>query len=305
MTTVAAIAHALKGQRTRQGWIAHCPVAGHGRGRGDRTRSLSLAEGRGGSVLMKCFAGCDWWEIKEALRSLDLWPQEKTGPKILSRCVAGRPHRTESRDHQQRTVQARAIWHEALPVEGTIAEDYLQSRGITILPPPTLRFCPAITHAPTRCVLPAMVAAVQGPDGAIVAIHRIYLSPDGGGKADIAPVKMSLGPTKGGAIRLCAIGPTLCIAEGIETGLSVFAATGIPTWAALSAVGMKELVLPKLRMAAEVIIAADGDEVGMEAAYVAAARWHHEGRIVRIAVAPQKQDFNDILVKNEPQERSA
>jgi phage/plasmid primase-like uncharacterized protein len=138
-----------------------------------------------------------------------------------------------------------------------------------------------------------------------VAVHRTYLSPEGSGKADIAPVKMSLGPTKGGAIRLCPVGQTLCISEGIETGLSVFVATGIPTWAALSSGGMKPLVLSNLPLAAEIIIAADGDPVGVDAARDAAARWHRKGRKVRIAIAPQNQDFNDLLVGNELRRLSA
>ena len=67
----------------------------------------------------------------------------------------------------------------------------------------------------------------------------------------------------------------------------------IPSWAALSAVGLERLVLPEL--VAEVVIAADNDPRGVQAANVAAARWQAEGRMVRIALPPAGQDFNDVL----------
>jgi len=44
----------------------------------------------------------------------------------------------------------------------------------------------------------------------------------------------------------------------------------------------------------EVLIAADPDPVGLEAARVAARRWHGEGRIVRIVQPPEGTDFNYI-----------
>jgi putative DNA primase/helicase len=84
----------------------------------------------------------------------------------------------------------------------------------------------------------------------------------------------------------------MAVSEGIETGLSFQQATGIPTWAALSAGGMKRLVLPL--EAREVLIAADADEVGLQAATEAAARWHAEGRRVRIVKPPEGLDFNEL-----------
>lgn len=69
-------------------------------------------------------------------------------------------------------------------------------------------------------------------------------------------------------------------------------ATGIPTWAALSAGGMKKLLLPS--DVREVLIAADADEVGLDAAEEAASCWHAEGRKVRIVKPPEGLDFNDL-----------
>jgi putative DNA primase/helicase len=107
---------------------------------------------------------------------------------------------------------------------------------------------------------------------------------------------MMLGRCAGGAVRLAPATSVLAVTEGIETGLSVLQATGIPTWAALSAPGMAALRLPALPMAAEVIIFADHDAVGIRAAEAAIYRWHGEGRVVRLArPSTPGTDFNDVL----------
>jgi hypothetical protein len=139
-----------------------------------------------------------------------------------------------------------------------------------------------------------MVAAVIRPDQppGIIGVHRTFLLPDGSGKAGFEPNKMSLGPIGGGGVPLAAPGAKIAVSEGIETGLSFQQATGIPTWAALSAGGIKRLVLPP--DAQEVLIAADADKVGLVAAHKAASRWHVEGRRVRIVKPPEGLDFNEL-----------
>jgi hypothetical protein len=141
-----------------------------------------------------------------------------------------------------------------------------------------------------------MVAAVTTCPGTdVVAIHRTYLNPNGSGKADVDPDKMSLGPIVGGAIRLGPPAPEMAIAEGIEDGMTILQETGIPVWAATSASAMRSMVLPALPMAAEVVVCSDPDPVGQRAVDVAAARWISEGRSVRVAVPPNRMDFNDVL----------
>jgi putative DNA primase/helicase len=106
------------------------------------------------------------------------------------------------------------------------------------------------------------------------------------------PVKMMLGPRRGGAVRLAVAGQTLAIGEGLESCLSVMQATGIPTWAALSTSGLKTLSLAA--DVRDVILLADGDDAGKRPAQQAARRWKNEGRRVRIARPPKGTDFNDI-----------
>ena len=77
--------------------------------------------------------------------------------------------------------------------------------------------------------------------------------------------------------------------------------TGIPTWAALSAGGLRRLVLPPAPNAGLVTIAADADVVGIEAARVAALRWKGEGRQVRVIVPSRPgTDFNDLIMQASP-----
>ena len=65
--------------------------------------------------------------------------------------------------------------------------------------------------------------------------------------AKAPPGKKMLGPVAGGSVRLSAIGEDghLGIAEGIETALAAQAIFGIPTWAALSADGMRQWQWPQ------------------------------------------------------------
>ena len=136
-----------------------------------------------------------------------------------------------------------------------------------------------------------MVAAVM-LDGRIVGVHRTFLRTDGRGKADLAPDKMTVGRCKGAAVPLAPAESMLAVAEGIESALSILAA-GLPTWAALSAGGIRNLILPAA--VRQVTIAADPDPVGLIAARAAARRWQAEGRSVAIARPPLGHDFNDLL----------
>ncbi len=64
------------------GFVARCPVQGHGKGRGDRNPSLSLSEGDDGKVLLRCHAGCTIEDVvaEADLSMMDLFePPERNG----------------------------------------------------------------------------------------------------------------------------------------------------------------------------------------------------------------------------------
>jgi hypothetical protein len=237
-------------------------------------------------VLLKCFKGCDFEAIIFALGfERDLY--------LASGSV--RVAKDAGHERKDRIACASLLWDSALPAVGTLAHEYLRSRGIRIEPPWTLRFS-MLKHRPSGLWLPAMVAAVVDVNAEFVGIHRTYLRPDGNGKANVEPVKMSLGPIGGGAVRLSPISENLILCEGIETGLSI--AQAIPdasVWVALSSSGLRIIELP--RQVRTVTIAADNDETG-EKARAVAQRLVGEGRTVRIAQPSIGGfDFNDVLQK--------
>lgn len=142
------------------------------------------------------------------------------------------------------------------------AWQYLQGRQLNInkkmlVDGDSIRFHPALPYYNEDQELegnfPAIVAAIRDVDGNLITLHRIYLSK--GEKEDMPYVakakKMMPIPegldVNGGAIRL---GDPfeegyLGIAEGVETALSAFRATGIPTWSTVNATLMKSIEIPE------------------------------------------------------------
>ena len=66
-----AVAKILGGRRVSGGFLCHCPVAAHGKGRGDVHPSLTVADGDR-ALLYTCHAGCDPRAIRAAIDRLDL-----------------------------------------------------------------------------------------------------------------------------------------------------------------------------------------------------------------------------------------
>jgi putative DNA primase/helicase len=283
--TAAEIAAALgKARREGRGWRTECPVH-HG-------HSLNLADGRDGKLLVTCWAGCSAAAIFEELRRLDL---DSGPPAAIAREIVDRRE-----DDPQRSLWAQRLWDRARDARKSPVTCYLRSRGLTIAPPASLRWLRHCKH-PSGVFLPAMIAKVVNVDGELVAVHRTYLLPDGSGKAavDKQHQKMSLGPVAGSSVRLAAAaGTTLAVTEGIETGLSVQQATGTPAWAALSAPGIKALVLPSSVETVVIYADHDANRVGEHAARAAGQRWLGEGKQVRLLMPRRSgRDFNDLLVE--------
>ncbi len=71
-----------------KGTQVHCPVPGHGQGRGDQNPSLSITA-RDGRVLLKCHAGCRQNAIIQALRQRGLWPapEDRSRRPARPRCA--------------------------------------------------------------------------------------------------------------------------------------------------------------------------------------------------------------------------
>jgi hypothetical protein len=184
----------------------------------------------------------------------------------------------------------------------TPVDSYLRERGLRPGPdgwPPTLRYHHGLKHGPSGLILSALVAAVtKWPTTTVIAVQRIFFKVGAGDGIKALKPKMSLGPVRGGAVRLAPAAETLVLAEGLETGLAVMQATGLPTWAALGTTNLKNVVLPPF--VRELVVAADGDEAGRAAAQAAGARWAAAGFRVRVADPGEGLDWNDVLRRGAP-----
>jgi phage/plasmid primase-like uncharacterized protein len=131
---------------------------------------------------------------------------------------------------------ARALWDARAPLEGSSAFQYLTvTRGI---PAPLCGFPASIAWHPAARVL---IAAATNVAGDVTAVQIVRLAPDGRKRLGAALVKQTTGRLSTSAgqavVRLPAspgADPALLLhAEGIETGLSAWAAHGWETWVAL------------------------------------------------------------------------
>ncbi len=265
------------------------------------------------------------------------WTMETTGVPFLEAVAAlnggvvlpdaeiARIHTERARaiDDRKRSIReiARELWRASTAISGTPGEAYFRLRGVRIPLPPTLRYNSAVALGTreTRIWLPAVVAAVKGPEGKIDAVHRIFLDPGSIAagkprKAEIEKGKALLGTVKGGAVRFAPAAAVMATCEGLETGASVLQALPeTALWAGIDATHMAAIAWPDL--VRELVIYADRDlastkpgkffdkKPGDYWAERAAARFisSAEGRRAHIALPPprggprDKSDFNDLL----------
>ncbi len=292
----------VKLARMGREYVALCPF------HSEKTPSFTVNEGKGFYHCFGCgvhgdvidfvmrFANCSFREAVDDLHG----GHGSTDPDVTRR-AAERQRRAETerrareeRDARAHLEYARQLWRRAVSAPGTSVERYLRARGITILVPPSLRYLAAAKHKPTGLILPAMIGGVQGVDGTMIGVHRTFLRRDGTAKASVSDAKMTLGPIGGGAVRFGPAAQRLAVAEGIETALSIAqACPNLSVWSGISTSLMRRLMLPP--QVREVILCVDGDEAGHKAADYLAARFVREGRAVRVAPAPDGQDYNDMV----------
>ncbi|MBO1081857.1 DUF7146 domain-containing protein [Roseomonas haemaphysalidis] len=206
------------------------------------------------------------------------------------------PPKTEvDADEAAKAERARRYWAEGHEITETVAEHYLTDARRIARPvagwPSVLRFHPARK---------ALMVAATNAAGTVQAVQLIHLT-DGARKRPEEPgrpTKQSFGPQAGAVVRLAGSKDALLLAEGPETGLSVWASTGRETWIALGS--MSKLELPALRKA---VICADDDGRDKPAAKAlrkAIGRWRGEARDIGVALpwSPRRHDgsdFNDLL----------
>lgn len=200
------------------------------------------------------------------VRIPDARPESEDDRKRRQQAQAERDRRRQEQEERRAQEAAekietvKGIWSEGRPIAGTPAEKYLVGRGVPPMSwPASLRFHPGLPFNGGRH--PALICGVQSKDRKLVAVWRIFLTPEGKGLAgdDGRKVKLGLGPAGGGAVRLGPVGETVLVCEGVETGFGVGCLSGWkhPVWPLLSTSGMIAWEPPA--EVKKVVIYSDGD----------------------------------------------
>ena len=224
---------------------------------------------------------------------------------------------------QKRREALEALWRRAKPLS-TLAPEaplrrYLRARGLDgCVPSGELRFVDSLecweapeprtgeasvdAKAELAGRFPAMVARLTDSSGTLTTLHRTYLTEDGRKAPVRAPKKLAAGAVGDGLIRLYPAGDMVCLAEGIETALSVHVLTGLPVWSVVSLVGLKRFGLGTIPENVHTVrIFGDNDRsyAGAAGAYELAARLRRERPELEVTVhIPEMPgaDWNDVLL---------
>jgi hypothetical protein len=192
------------------------------------------------------------------------------------------------------------LWDEAQPGPSTLAEVYLNGRGIRLASWPTaLRFHPAAHHPKLKLRFPAMIAKVIG--GAEPSFQITYLTTDGR-KAEIdkEDQRRTLGSNKGGVVLLTddiQPGATLLVGEGVESVASAMQASGRPGVAVLGVGGLANVEFsPDV---AEIVLLGENDDASRKAIDKVCPSLIEKGLKVRVAWPPGGfGDINDLIDSN-------
>lgn len=224
------------------------------------------------------------WDFKETARQIE----------AIIGAVPVTPFRREFTD-EQKSEALKRVYRESKPVtKGDPVWAYLVNRADITNVPASIRFHPNLRYD-ARQSFPAMLAVVTMPDGKATTMHRTWLDGNGGKAPVDEPKKVMAGTIKAGAIRLAGLEPRIGIAEGIETALRASVLFGVPTWAAISAGGMRDWGIPE--GVKEVVIFGDNDAnfTGQNAAFALAHKLSMSGIKTEVKIPDQVgTDWADV-----------
>lgn len=217
----------------------------------NRKKTLSCNTDRG---LFHCFR-CGW---KGRVAGDIGWTDYRPDPKALE----------TQRSKRQFAIEC--VLRESIPIQAgaaRIAQRYLVDRMGELLDElPALMYHPALRYyhdGKLQGEYPAIIGEVKDVTGRLVTLHRTYLTEDGR-KAPVESPKKLMGVPQGSctgaAIRLYPASDEMIVAEGIETALAMTQMLRFPSWAAISAHGMENILLPDT--VRTVHIGADNDRSG-------------------------------------------
>lgn len=283
---IASIASNLPGFcRAGHEYKACCPF------HAEKTPSFTIFAG---GQKFHCFGCGAHGDVVDYVRLIDGVDYREAAERLVAGLVPSAPVQLLPPAEEKRTQgEAERIWQNAVSASQTPVSAYLASRGLNCSIPPSIRFA-RLPYGRGAAAMPCMVALVVDADGSPTGIQRTYLQEDGRGKADVAKPKLCLGRIGGGAVRLGEPERKLIVTGGIEDGLTLQQGVGQPAWAVTGEAMIAGLQLPDAVQS--VVIGADADKSGREAANRGAISFTEQGREARI-IYPSAgfKDFNQEL----------
>jgi hypothetical protein len=117
---------------SNSGYVCSCPVPSHGKGRGDKNPSLSIAFSSNGDLLVHCHAGCDRRDVLSELRRRGLIEARQGSSKCgvvyaAAARVKASPALFQGDDNAKRALASAArIASQIIPLFGTPGATYLR-----------------------------------------------------------------------------------------------------------------------------------------------------------------------------------
>jgi hypothetical protein len=215
-----------------------------------------------------------------------------TSDDVLRQAAAPAPSAATGTERRQRALN---IGSAARDPRGTLVEQYLKSRGLTLpaeIAGRVIRYHPTLYYEGS-CT-PGMVALFRDVrTDAACGIHRTFLNKTGR-KLD----RKMWGRASGAAIKLSAdddVSIGLHVGEGIETCLAAYLSGFHPVWALGSANGIASFpVLPGIE---NLTILGENNDGGANhnAIETCAARWIRAGREAFVIEPLVGNDLNDVV----------
>jgi len=263
----------------------------------------------------RTIGACNGWTFRRVLEELDCYLGDTHQPVPVN--MRG-PVQSEEPAREEIAQRIHQLLLRSKP-HHPWAKAYLEYRGLHITElPETIRLvekCAYFENGKYQDSYPALVLPLKRLDGEIVSVRRIYLAPEGHGKADLSePKKVSRSlyhrALTSACVRIDEWATVMGAAEGFETAMAVRCATGLPVISTDTTHGMKTLELPKIVQT--LVIYADNDQLkggmrpGLDAAKELAKRMKGEGRTVVICMAPRtpiriSRDWLDVYVEDGPE----
>lgn len=331
---IPAIDHRFQEAASKAPNHVACPI-GTGSSDGFRFATESAADGHAFSNNegglgdgLKVLQWANDWTFREALEQVHGYlhpngqqPNHTTRPQPKAQL----PEKGPSKPKQDRTTLVNRLATEATTELATVVRTYLNQRGLPdqlVGVGTAVKSHTAMTYYHQKRPLgdyPALVGIITDRDGKTVGLQRHYLNHDGGKLQLVEPETQKVLPPKsmlaihagaasGGAVKLGQYDSgsrSLCICEGLETGLAIQTETGVETWAALTATLLAKVDIPADQYD-EVFIFADKDKsgTGLKHARLLADRVTAEGMTAYIMMPPQPRpndkksvDWLDTLVE--------